>query len=520
MKKLLPILFLLPATLPAADFDLLVKDARIVDGTGNPWYRSDVGVLNGKIAAIGPLSEASATKIIDANGLVLSPGFIDVHTHVEDEVENFPGAANFLRDGVTTIVTGNCGGSKTDLSSYFARLEKLGLGPNLASLVGHNSVRRKVMGSENRPATVEEIAEMQAMVDAAMRDGAVGLSTGLIYVPGTYAGTEEVIALAEIAAKHGGVYATHMRSEGLKVMDAVAEAIRIGKEARIPVEISHFKIASPRMWGRSVEIIDMVKKARTEGVDVVVDQYPYEWSSTGLSTTLPSWARAGGNEKMKQRLGEPATRAKIAEAMTDRLATEGYPDYSYAVVATCTWDRSIEGKSIPEISLLKGREPGVPNEIATIFELMEGGGAKMVFHKMSAPDVERILRFPNTAVASDGRVIEYGVGVPHPRSYGTNARVFAEFVRGREILTIEDAVRRMTSLPARTFGLRDRGLIRVGSAADLVLFDPEAVADTATLTDPHHYSVGYALVVVNGTVVVEDDSLTDARPGQVLRHRR
>jgi N-acyl-D-amino-acid deacylase len=520
MKKLLAILFLVPAALPAADFDLLIKDARVVDGTGNPWYRADVGVVGGKIAAVGSLGELSATKVVEARELVLAPGFIDVHTHVEDEVESFPDAANFLRDGVTTIVTGNCGGSKTDLAAFFSRLEKLGLGPNLASLIGHNSVRRKVMGSENRPAEAQEIATMQGLVDTAMGDGAVGLSTGLIYVPGTYAGTDEVIALAEIAARHGGVYATHMRSENLKVLEAVAEAIRIGKEARIPVEISHFKISSPRMWGRADEIIALVENARIEGVDVVVDQYPYEWSSTKLATTLPSWARAGGQEMLVERLRDPATRARIVREAADQLETQGYPDYSYAVVATCAWDRSLEGKSIPEINTLRGRLPGVANEIDTILELMEAGGAKMVFHKMSGADVERILLYPNTAVASDGRVIEHGAGVPHPRSYGTNARVLAEFVRRKKLLTLEDAVRRMTSLPARTFGFQDRGLIRVGSAADLVLFDPEGVADTATLANPHSYSVGFALVVVNGSVVVEDDALTGDRPGTVLRHLR
>jgi N-acyl-D-amino-acid deacylase len=361
---------------------------------------------------------------------------------------------------------------------------------------------------------------MQELVDAAMRDGAVGLSTGLIYVPGTYADTDEVIALAETAAHHGGVYATHMRSENLKILEAIEEAIEVGRQAHIPVEISHFKISSPRMWGRVDEIIALVENARAEGVDLVVDQYPYEWSSTKLATTLPSWARAGGHEKLVERLRDPATRARITREALDQLETQGYPDYSYAVVATCTWDRSIEGKSIPEINAIKGRQPGLSNEIETILELMEAGGAKMVFHKMSGADVERILLYPNTAVASDGRVIEHGAGVPHPRSYGTNARVLAEFVRRKTLLTLEDAVRRMTSLPARTFGFSDRGLIRVGSAADLVLFDPERVADTATFAEPHSYSQGFALVVVNGGIVVEDDALTGERPGMILRHLR
>ena len=505
-------------TAQGADFDLLIRGARVVDGTGSPWYRADVGVRDGRIAAIGSLAEASATRVVEARDLALAPGFIDVHTHVEDEVENHPDAANFVRDGVTTVVTGNCGGSKTDLAAFFARLEKLGLGPNLASLVGHNSVRRKVMGSDDRRASPDEIAAMQELVDIAMRDGAVGLSTGLIYVPGTYAGTDEVVALAEAAARHGGVYATHMRSEGLEIREAIAEAIEIGRRARIPVEISHFKLSSPKMWGRAEEIIGLVEQARREGVDVAVDQYPYEWSSTGLSTTLPSWALAGGQDKLVERLRDPATRTRIAGGMAKKLKADGFRDYSYAVVASFEPDGSIEGKSISEISRLKGRRRGVKGEIDTILQLMEQGGARMVFHKMSGDDVERILRYPNTAIASDGRVIAHGTGVPHPRSYGTNARVLGEYVRVRKVLTLEEAVRRMTSLPARTFGFSDRGLIRAGSAADLVLFDPERVSDTATFERPHSYSVGFALVVVNGTIVVEDDALTGARPGTILRH--
>ena len=521
MKRLLPILLLAlaPAALSAADFDLLIRNARVVDGTGSPWFRADVGVRDGRIAAVGRLDDTTATRVVDARELVLAPGFIDVHTHVEDEIENLPTAANYLRDGVTTIVTGNCGGSKPDLAGFFSRLEKLGLGPNLASLVGHNAVRRKVMGSDDRRATPDEIAAMQALVDAAMRDGAVGLSTGLIYVPGTYAGTDEVVALAEAAARHGGIYATHMRAEGLGIMAAIAEAIEVGAKARIPVEISHFKIASPKLWGRADEIIAQVEQARREGIDVVVDQYPYEWSSTGLGTTLPSWALAGGQDRLVERLRDPATRERIADEMVRDLRAEGYKDYSYAVVARFEPDPTLEGKSIAEINRLKGRKRGVKHEAETILDLMEQGGARMVVHKMSGADVERILRYPNTAIASDGRVIEHGVGVPHPRSYGTNARVLGEYVRVRRVLTLEEAVRRMTSLPARTFGFAERGLIRAGCAADLVLLDPARVADTATLAQPHGYSTGFALVVVNGTVVVEDDALTGARPGVILRHR-
>ena len=520
VRKLVQLLLAVPAAAAATDYDLLVRGARVVDGTGSPWYRADVGVRAGVIAAVGALDAASATTVVEARDLVLAPGFIDAHTHVEEEIERHPEAANFLRDGVTTVVTGNCGSSRTDLAAFFARLESLRPGPNVASLIGHNDVRRQVMGVEARRADARELAAMRALVETAMRDGAVGLSTGLIYAPGTWADTAEVVALAEAAAAHGGVYATHLRSESLELLPALAEALEVGARARIPVAISHLKLASPRMWGRAEEVLALLDRARRDGVDVVADQYPYEWSATGLETLLPPWAHAGGRERLRERLADAATRARIAREMRDRLADEGYRDYAYAVVAACDFDRALEGKSIPEVNRLRGRKAGVANEILTVLELAERGGAHMVFRKMSAADVERILRHPDVAVASDGGIVVPGEGVPHPRSYGSNARVLAEYVRSRQVLTLEQAVRRMTSLPARTFDLRDRGVIREGAAADLVLFDPERVRDTATMAAPHGYSQGFALVVVNGTVAVADDALTGARPGRALRHRR
>ena len=287
------------ATLCAADYDLVIRNARVIDGTGNPWFRADVAVKDGKIASIGHLANASATRVIDAQGRVLAPGFIDVHTHLEGNVDKLPGADNFITDGVTTAVTGNCGGSEIDLAAFFARLEKLKIALNLASLIGHNSVRREAMGTEDRQATPDEIARMQQLVAKGMRDGAVGFSTGLIYIPGTYANTAEVLALAKAAAPYHGVYASHMRDEGVHVFDAIEEAVRVGKETGMPVELSHFKIDNKRMWGSSDKTLALVEKFRREGVDVVVDQYPYDRSSTNLGITLPSWALAGGRDKLK-----------------------------------------------------------------------------------------------------------------------------------------------------------------------------------------------------------------------------
>jgi len=520
MKYTTLILFLCFTGLAAAaDFDLVIRNARIVDGTGNPWYRGDVGIKSGKIAAIGNLSGAPAARTIDAANRVVAPGFMDVHTHVEGSVEKIPEANNFVMDGVTAVITGNCGGSESDLAAFFARLEERGIGINVGSLIGHNTVRREVMGSANRKATPEEIERMAALVEKAMQDGAVGFSTGLIYIPGTYASSDEVVALGKAAAKHGGVYATHMRNEGEHVTAAIEEALRVGREGHMPVEISHFKIDNRRLWGKSDTTIAMVEKARREGIDVVVDQYPYDRSSTNLGTTLPSWALADGTEKVRARLADPATRAKIAKEMMASAKRHGHKDYSYAVVAHCSSDSSLDGKSIPEINVLKGRKKGLKNEVQTILDLEAKGGAQMVYHSMGEQDVERILRYPNTAVASDGGVREFGSGVPHPRSYGTNARVLAEFVRTRGTISLEDAIRRMTSLPARTFGFHDRGQVREGFWADLVLFDPARVQDKATYTQPHQYSEGFDLVLVNGQVVVDGGKATGARPGQVLRHR-
>jgi N-acyl-D-amino-acid deacylase len=359
---------------------------------------------------------------------------------------------------------------------------------------------------------------MAALVDAAMKEGAVGFSTGLIYIPGTYSNTDEVVALAKAAARHDGVYASHMRDEGEKVMEAIEEAVRVGKEAGMRVELSHFKIDNKRLWGASEKSLALVERFRREGVDVVVDQYPYDRSSTNLGITLPSWALADGEAAIKERLKSAETRARIAREMEEKLKEKGHADYSYATVATFKPDSSYEGKTISEINVLKGRGKTVGNEIQTVLDLIEQGGAQMVYHSMGTEDVERILKYPNTAIASDGGVREFGAGVPHPRSYGTNARVLAEYVRRRQVITLEDAIRRMTSLPARTFAFRDRGLIKEGMAADLVIFDPERVEDKATFQKPHQYTEGIDWVLVNGVVMVEDGKLTAARGGRVLRH--
>lgn len=512
----------------AADADILVRNARIVDGTGSPWFIGDVAVENGRITQVGRNLEVAADRVVDASERVLAPGFIDVHTHVEtserrEGIAMIPRADNYLLDGVTTIVTGNCGGSEIDIDAWARDLE--GLGINVATMIGHNSVRREVVGLDDRAPTDDELAQMKAIVDKAMRDGAVGFSTGLLYVPGTYADTGEVIELAKVASAYGGVYASHIREQGARLHESITEAVTVGREAGMPVQISHLKVKGRTRWGTIGSAIELIDSFREQGVDVVVDAYPYERASTNLGVNLPRWAVAGTATDIAGRIEDPETNARIVAAMKEMLADGGYPDYSFATVAQYRPNPSYNGLTISEINRLIERSPELDNEIRTILDMMiDGGaagstqGASMIYHYMSEQDVDTIFRYPNAAVASDGTIIEFGRGKPHPRSYGTNARIFAEYVRARNVLSLEDAVRRMTSLPARTFSFHDRGIIRPGMVADLVLFDPQTVTDRATFEDPHRYSEGFDLVIVNGVVAVMDGEPTDARGGSFLRH--
>jgi N-acyl-D-amino-acid deacylase len=507
--------------------DLLIQNARIIDGTGSPWFRSDVAINDGRIVDVGVDLKFDASQTIDAAGRVVAPGFIDVHTHVEssdsrDGLQRLPRADNYLLDGVTTIVTGNCGGSEIDIEAWNRSL--VGLGINVATLVGHNSVRRNVMGLDDRAPTAQELEQMRSLVDQAMQDGAVGFSTGLLYVPGTYATTEEVISLAEIASRHGGVYASHIRDQGERLHESIDEAVRVGREANMPVQISHFKIKGPARWGSIGDAIELVESYRRGGVDVVIDAYPYDRASSNLGINLPRWAVSGGAEEIAARIRDDDTHSRLVGEMKSMLDDGGYPDYSFATVAQYRPEPSYIGRTISEINRLVERPGTTDAEIETVLDMMvEGGeagsiyGASMIYHYMSLDDVDTIFRYPNAAVASDGTIMAYGRGQPHPRSYGTNARVLGDFVRERQVLTLEDAIRRMTSLPARTFSFHDRGIVRPGFAADLVLFDPEIVADKATFEDPHQYSVGFDYVIVNGVAVVAEGEMTDERSGQFVK---
>jgi N-acyl-D-amino-acid deacylase len=499
-------------------YDILIKQARIADGTGNPWYYSDVAIKDGLIVKVEPLIQGKAKQVIDARNRILTPGFIDVHAHAENVFEL--SSERFIRMGVTTLITGNCGSSVTAVDSFLTLTNQKHIPLNIATLIGHNSVRRLVMGEGSRQPTTAELAQMEKVVEKAMQEGAVGFSTGLIYVPGTYAKTDEVIALAKAASKYGGIYASHIRNEGNGVIEAIREAIQIGETARMPVEISHFKIASKALWGSSDQTLNLVSEARRKGLQVTVDQYAYTASSTRLSSNLiPSWVLAGGFENAKYRITQPDTLKTIVEDMKSEMGERSHTDYSYAVVANFKSDTTYNGKSIPQVTFQVKGDSTLDNQIQVILDMYLAGDAQMVYHSMSEPDVEHIMQEPFTMIASDAGPGNLGVGVPHPRGYGNNARVLARYVREKKLIPFEDAIRKMSSLPAQTFGLKNRGLIREGYVADVLLVDENLVTDQATFEQPHQYATGIEYVIVNGQLVISENKLTGNMPGVSIRKK-
>lgn len=498
-----------------SQYDVLIKNGRIIDGTGNSWYRADIGIKNGKITAIGRLSSATASEAIEAKGIIIAPGFIDVHAHIENSVFEKPTADNYIYDGVTTVITGNCGGSADDLKKFFFQVDSMHTSINVASLYGHNTIRKLAMGLDNRPATAEELLKMQQMMEQAMKDGAVGLSTGLIYLPGMYANTEEVVTIAKTASQFNGVYASHIRNEENNVTDAINEAIYVGKQAGLPVEISHFKVGGKGNWGRSKETIAIIEQARKDGYDVTIDQYPYTASSTNLGVRLPDWALSGGQDSLKVRINTPAIHKKIVEEMLAQLNKYKFKNYSYAVVAQFNADSSYNGKTITDINILKGRKSNAKEEAETILDMMLAGGAQMVYHSMNEEDVKYIMKYPFNMVGADAG-ISAGKGMPHPRTYGTNARVLGKYVREEKIISLEEAIRRMTSLPAQKFQIKDRGLLKEGWAADIVLFDENEVKDNATFENPHQFSSGFKYILVNGQLVLKEGKHTGVKSGKAL----
>jgi N-acyl-D-amino-acid deacylase len=502
----------------AQGYDLVLRNARVVDGTGNSWYRSDVAIRRDSIVRIAPSISEGARRTIDVHGQVVTPGFIDIHSHARRGIFEVPTADNYIRQGVTTVIEGPDGSSPLPLAPFLARLDSLKKSINIGSFVGQGSIRSAVMGDVNRAATAGEVATMRTMVERGMREGAFGLSSGLFYVPGTFTPTEEVIDLAKVAARFGGMYISHMRDEAKGVVASVNETIRIGEEGGLPTQITHHKVVGPGYWGASVQTLALVDAARARGVDATIDQYPYTASATSIgSALLPAWALEGTNDAIQARLRDPATRARIKRESSEIIRLErGGGDPKNVVIARCAWDPSLDGKNLADIARLRGLEPTMDNAADAAMWIVEKGGCAGIFHAINEDDLVRILKHPATMIATDGEIPIFGKANPHPRSYGTFARVLGVYVREKKVLTLEDAVRKMTSAPAQRLGLQDRGVLKVGMKADIAVFDPATVRDMATFENPHQYAQGFSLVIVNGQVVFEDGKMTAARSGTVL----
>jgi len=526
-------------------FDIVLKNVRIVDGTGNPWFRGDVAIRDGRIAAVGRLGDVKARRSVDLAGLAAAPGFIDIHSHSDLQILVNPRAESKIRQGVTTEVVGNCGNSVAPLAGaaveefagraaglgfelswrtlgeYLDAVTARGTAVNIASLVGHGTVRKSVVGYGDRDASEPEIEAMREMVAAAMRDGAFGMSSGLIYPPGCYTKTVELIALGETVRAGGGFYASHIRNEGSQLLAAAREHIEIGERSGVALQWSHIKAAGQAMWGKAEELLRMIDAARRRGVEITADIYPYEATSTGLSMYLPKWAHVGGRTELLRRLRDPADRRRMREEVTARARDRGA--WAKIVIASVESDKNqdLTGLTVSEIAARQQKEP-----VDVIIDLLaeEAGAVNMVSFAMCEDDICRLLRHPAVMIGSDGAALApYGRldnGKPHPRNYGTFPRVLGKYVREENVLTLEDAVRKMTALPAGRLGLRDRGLLVPGMWADITVFDPAGIRDLATYADPKQYPAGIAYVLVNGRVAIEGGEPTGVLAGQALRRAK
>jgi dihydroorotase/N-acyl-D-amino-acid deacylase len=509
-------LLVLPALL-FAQYDVLIANGKIVDGTGNPWFYGDVAIRGDTIAAIGKFTGATARDTIDAHGMVIAPGFIDIHSHGRRGIFDVPTAENYLREGVTTFIEGPDGSSLLPLAPFFAKIAAMHTSVNVASFVGHGTLRTQVMGLENRKATPAEIERMKDLARQAMLDGAVGLSTGLFYVPGNYADTEEVIEIAKVVGALGGFHESHMRDETDHILDSVRETIRIGEEGHLPTQVTHHKIIGTANWGQSMATLKLVEEARARGVDVTLDQYPYTASSTGLVALFPQWAQAGGQKALIERLNAPASHQKIrSEIITNIRDGRGGGDPKNVVIVNCAFDSTLAGKSLADLTRARGASVTIENAADTAIEMQRKGSCTAVYHAIGEEDVVRIMHSPYTMIASDGEIPLFGKAAPHPRSYGTFARVLGVYVREQHVLTLEDAVRKMSGMPADRLQFGDRGILRPGMKADIVVFDPATVSDKSTFEKPHQYSIGFEDVIVNGKFALKAGRVTAERPGRVL----
>jgi N-acyl-D-amino-acid deacylase len=515
----------------ASDFDFVIRNGTIVDGTGRPGFAGSVAVKDGRIAKVGEV-QGSAAREIDASGCIVAPGFIDVHTHAEG-ILDAPLAENFLRMGVTTVIVGNCGASEVDVKGFFTALEKTNVSANVATLIGHNSARRAAVGENvTRAPTDAEMQRLKQIIAQAMKDGAVGFSSGLIYSPGRYSQTSELIELAKVAAQYKGIYATHLRDEQEGLLDSLEEAFRVGREAGIPVEISHLKLSgnliSPqkpetvrfleqaRRDGLVEKVIAALKRAQESGVRVTQDLYPYSAATASMTRLLPSSALQGGREELARRLKDPVERAAIAATMKRDLLASGHSDYGHAVIITARRFKTLQGMTVPKAAQEKRRDETLESQIELILDLAPTD-VSIILYDFNESDLVPLMNLPNTMFISDTGTFLTGNETEHPRGYGSAARVLARYVREEKVLSMEEAVYKMTGLCAKTFKLKDRGELRVGAWADIVVFDPAKVQDNATYSSPHLSATGFRHVFVNGVETVADDRHTGARAGKPIR---
>lgn len=506
------------ASASAQQYDVLIAGGTVVDGTGADRFRADVAVADGRIVLVSrdPVDRSMAATVIDAEGRVVAPGFIDNHAHVQQTIAEYPLAENFLRQGITTLIASlHSGDQPWPMEAFASSLETA---PNVGFFAGHSWTRKQVMGMDDRAPTEAELEEMKALVDQSMREGALGLSTGLLYVPANFAETEEVIELAKVAARHGGIYVTHMRNEASGLLESVAEAIRIADEAGIPAQINHHKAAGAAQWGWSEKSLAMIDSANAAGLAIVHDLYPYAASSTGSSILFPQWALAGGPEEFAKRAADPETRRRMEADMRTIFTTDRTGgDISRIQFRVLRSDERWNGRTLADYAA----DLGLPNDLETgiqlAIDLQLKGGFSAIYHAMDEADVIRIMQHPLAMIETDGDAVGYGIGYPHPRSYGAFPRVLARYVRELGVLTLEEAVKKMTSMPARWLGRDDMGVIAEGMRADVAVFDPDVIADRATYADPHQYSVGIADLLVNGVPVIRDGGLTGEKPGRWIR---
>jgi N-acyl-D-amino-acid deacylase len=497
----------------STSYDVVIKGGTIYDGRGGAPYVADIGVKNGTINTIGKIKK-SAELIIDANGSIVSPGFIDIHTHSESSLQSEMGknAKNYLMQGVTTVVTGNCGEGTYRVEEFFDKLETQGTGLNVIHLIGHGTIRRSMMGQDAREPTEEELERMKQLLNQGMEEGAAGLSTGLFYAPGSFAKTEEIVALAKVVKKYGGMYATHIRDESnysLGLKEAIKEAIAVGEQASIPVEISHIKALGKPAWGMAKDVCDIIESARERGVRVYADQYPYVASSTGLSAAvIPRWVQAGG--QMRGRLENQGLLPKIKKEIAENIERRGGPES--LIIVTYSKNRNFDGKNLSEISQMIGKPV-----VETAIHLVQNGSPSIISFNMQESDLEHFMKKPYVMTGSDGNIQIPDNSFPHPRSYGTFPRKIRQYVLEKKWITMEQAIRAATSLPAEVLGLADRGSIQKGFVADILIFDPDEISDKATYEAPHQYSEGVKYLLIGGDPVIENGIYNGLLAGNPIR---